>query len=660
MTQTTSRWTGPVDLSLHHVPGSPAPTPVLVRASALELALQASAAMRRGERPAAFCADLGRCLLLAELEFSSWVLRRVERIQFEEDRNVRREMSIELQVREDAPVFVDSAGESFWVVPLMLLRRRTLVDFHMHDEDDRPMTTPGLRLVQQLDQSLLLAAAATVSCDDGRSLAEDSEVQTFVQELVTGTEPEVDSAWRDYAGRSPQQDGPLERLRGSSLFHSWARLLRRNFTLYVLLRVTPSRQRLLRLSFVEPVRWRYQVPSLYPLDDSRRSWVYRASQGGSWGRLRVSQASAALGLRPTRIRLQVPSAERAASYHVELVAPPGVRIAKATLIAGRPNDLRKDDVAPGAPRSRLTVDHEESASLMVGLHGVEVPPGSLCRAQVELRVQSSGWLAAIVTTSFAIAMVLGAVAWHVGDEEALASEVDNIVVLLISTAAAAATVVAHREFGGVAARLLVGVRALAALCMGLPVIGAGFVMFEETASERGLHVGTGSALWSLCAIALVLAVFLLGVYVLSRRVERAGRIRSPWDMTRDGRRPRRTARRFWRLPPPVDEEAPAPHEKSSGERDTRLDFLDELELHGFHRPAVGIPSSDAWHERYDVTDQGHAEAVRLLEGLVAPPRLAPTGQRPRCPRQDAATCCRQSGPGASAAYETARRGRPVG
>ena len=56
---------------------------------------------------------------------------------------------------------------------------------------------------------------------------------------------------------------------------------------------------------------------------------------------------AVFGLAPTRIRFQVPAAERAASYHSELVAPEGVRIEKATLLAGRPNE----------PTRRPTEDH---------------------------------------------------------------------------------------------------------------------------------------------------------------------------------------------------------------------------------------------------------------------------------------------------------------
>lgn len=654
-------------------------TPVLVRASAVELALGASADMRRGVLPTAFCADVGRSLLLAELDFSSWVLRRVERIRFEDDRNVHREMSVELRVRQDTPVFVDDTGNAFWVVPLMMMRRRTLVDFHMHDEEHRPVTMPGLRLVQQLDQSLLLAAAASVPADSGRSLADDADVRTFVQQLVAGTESEVDAVWIPYAQHSKSLSRPRLALRESPLFHSVARMLRRSFSLYVLLPVGASRDRLLHLSFVEPVRWAYQLPALAEVAGAPGTWLYGASQGGSSLRLKSSHLGAALGLRPTRIRFQVPSAERAASYHVELVAPPGVRIGRATLIAGRPNDPVEPSRKTRAPLSRPTADHEEratrpsrptfdheeSATLTVGLHGVEVPPGSLCRAQVDLRVQSAGWLAVIVWTAWAITAVLIAVALHAADAADSTSEQDNVVVLLLSTAAAAAAVVAHREFGGVAARMLGGVRVLAAACMGLPVVAAGFVLFQNTDSRVGPDVSTELALWVLTGLALLLAAFLTTVYALSWLVERAGRPRSPWNMTPE------TRRAPFRRPTIVDEERPPPDgrkvrrkqpvkmhvHKLRRRQPPKTPFHEELARHGFDRPAVGIPSSDAWHERYDVTDASHADALKLLTDTGM---AAGSAGSPCCRRTDSGSCCRQAGAKVAEEYERAlKNGHPT-
>lgn len=102
-------------------------------------------------------------MLLAQLHFGMGVLRRVETIAFQDERSAVREMTVYLRVRDDAAVFVNDAGVEYWLVPLTLMRRRTLVDFHMPTEDDQPVRMPGLRLAQQLDESILMAAAATTT-----------------------------------------------------------------------------------------------------------------------------------------------------------------------------------------------------------------------------------------------------------------------------------------------------------------------------------------------------------------------------------------------------------------------------------------------------------------------------------------------------------------
>lgn len=646
-------------------------TPLLIPADPLDLAMTASRGTWRGTLPKPFCAEVGRRLLLAEMQFSSWVLRRVEKIVFEDDRNVLREMSVELNVCEDAPVFVDEVGNSYWAVPIMMMRRRTLVDFHMYAEDGRPVGMPGLRLVQQLDQSLLLAAAATVQADDGRSLAEDGKVQEFVRLLVAGSHAEVRRIWDEYTELPEHEGDPLVALRRSPLFHFVARQLRTNFSLYVFLPVTPSRHRLLRMSFVEPIRWTYQKPSLEQCAERPGTWIYRAGQPVPWYRP-WSHVFAALGWTATRIRFQVPSAERAASYHVEVVAPPGVRIGGATLIAGRPNDKQVQLSDAEISRSRITVDHEESATLTVGLHGVEVPPGSLCRAQMDLRVQSSGWLASMVATALAITAVLTSVAWHYHGRDTLGADEDtNVVVLLLTTAAAAAAVVAHREFGGVAARLLVGVQMVAAACTALPVVAAGFVTFTQPGRARFFHISTGQALTLIAAAALVLTLQLLLVWALSRGVERSGRRRSPWNMTPDSSRPS-CRRRLFGTPELHDDSADDASVDGSKRR-----FMEFVEKYHFDRPAVGIPSSDAWHEWYDVTDSSHEAAVAALEALAtdvtgtsdgggAVPTQCPRGEssaesgdgQPRTTRRPA--CCRGTDAAVALAWCRARHGLSAG
>src|SRR3954463_13652282 len=61
----------------------------------------------RRSLPEPFCVEIGRRLLLAQLEFSEWILRRVDKVDLERDRSVRRRSTIEFSIRDDAPTFVD-------------------------------------------------------------------------------------------------------------------------------------------------------------------------------------------------------------------------------------------------------------------------------------------------------------------------------------------------------------------------------------------------------------------------------------------------------------------------------------------------------------------------------------------------------------------------
>lgn len=582
------------------------------RASSVELGLDGSRGMRRNVRPGAFCAEVGRRMLLAQTDFREWVLRRVERVTFQEDRSVLREMTVDLRVRDDAPVFVDERGHPYWLVPLAVMWRRTLVDFHLADEEDRPLTLPGLRLTQQLDQAMLLAAAATAPTATGAGDAQDPAVTDFVQGLIVGERDEVFDRWEGFERLRPQDPGALAALRSSDVFYPVARRMRSTFTLYAFLDAEDRRHRLLRMSFVEPITWTYQLPVLRHRGAFRGPLEFLTGQEVPWTE-RPERLLATLGIAPTRIRFQVPAAERAASYHFELVAPEGVRIQKGTLLAGRPHE----------PDRPFTADHVENDTLTVGLHGVEVPTGSLCRAQVDVRVQAAGWLAVMVLSGVAVLAVLGSVAWHLHTQDSGqgSEQYNNVVVLLVSTAAAAAGFVAHREFHGVAARLVVGVRMVAAACISLPVIAAGFVAYTEQQPEQPPEPATLVAVLVLCGLALLLTAYLAVVWWLSWQVERKEPTRSPWDMTRYQVRDR------------------APRHASG--KTSPVDFTGATSEHGFDRPTIALPSSEAWHEVYDLTDDAQQETVDALTGMLTPRE----GQVPfqcadprRCPRRDAGEC----------------------
>ncbi len=531
-----------------------------------DLALEASA--WRKDLPDAFCVEAGRRLLLAELEFSEWVLRRVEKVRFDSDRSVSRHSSIELNVREDAPVFVDPRGAEHWLVPLSMMRRRTLVNLDLRDEKGESIMMPGIRLAQQFDESILLAAAATTS---PALIGRGSEVREFVRSMVAGDKQHVVDGMRTFEGRDGwRRPAYLCELAANPTFSAGLYRLWRNFTLYVFLPVAAGRHRLLRMSFDEPTEWEYQKSVVTKTRDG--SYRYEPGQRLPWHDL--SQLAAAFGLRPTRVRFQVPAAENAASYHFELEAPAGVQIVEASLLASRPND----------PDRHVSADHVVGHTPTVGLHAVEIPNGSLCRTQVDLAIPTRGWLTAMLVSCWLIFAVLFSVAWHrLASGPDGADQVTNVVVLLVTTSAGVATLVAQRDAGAVGTRLVAKLRAIGTIATALPILSAGLLTYGNLAVHT--EVRATAPRWPamvLAGVAAAAALLITAAWVRSRWAERRREHHSPWDMTDENVEP------------------------------VLIDYREALRKRLFETTAVGIRSAEGWHERYDWDDAKQSAAVAGL------------------------------------------------
>src|SRR5215469_17287434 len=98
------------------------------------------------EDPAARCCrECGRRLLLLLLRSSSWVSHRTEHVSFRDDRSVVRRVTVEFHVPEQAPVFRGDDEQAYSLVPLSVMRRKTLVNFELRDDDGRAVVLPSLR-----------------------------------------------------------------------------------------------------------------------------------------------------------------------------------------------------------------------------------------------------------------------------------------------------------------------------------------------------------------------------------------------------------------------------------------------------------------------------------------------------------------------------------
>src|SRR6201992_2388338 len=458
-----------------------------------DLALQLSLAHKKsppGDPVPELCDACGSRRALAVIEWSDWVIRRVEKVRFRDDRSVHRQISVDFVVRPDAPVFRARGKDqrSFWLVPVSIMRRKTLVNFDLHEEDGDSLPLPGLRLTQYLDESMLHAVARS-------ELAQplDPETANFIHEVIAGTAPVVQKKVRDYEqNTAPAQ---IQALMESRLFDALFRRLSFHFVLYSFVEIAAERRhRIIHMSTDEPLALYYRKPGLPPPEEQLKEAPgdhVMYERGARVNRLHPHQLGASLGLIPAKIRFPVPAAENAASFHFEVAAPPSVDIVEASMLAGRPYEPDKpsNESAPDKDNEadrHVSFDRVKLRLPTVGLHVAAVPNGSLSRAQVYLQVAVRGWYATMAVSSIVTSILLFIIWRHLGTGGIDASD---LAALLVSVVAGVATLVTQGEFDGIAGRLLGLPRILAGLEALLLLSAAALFLFSTPAEDHGSRPG---------------------------------------------------------------------------------------------------------------------------------------------------------------------------
>ncbi len=266
-------------------------------------------------------------------------------------------------------------------------------------------------------------------------------------------------------------------------------------------------------------------------------------------------------------RVPVPAAENTASFHFEIDAPKGVQIAKASLLAGRPRHRRP------------SLDHVEGGFPTVGLHVIEVPNGSLSRAQIGLQVVTRGWLTTSTLSAWAVFAFLLAFATH---DAALKRTGDLPALILVALASGIAALVAQPDAHGLAAHLLKWARALAAIAVALPLVAMTFIVFE---SVHPTHVPP--ALWMAAGIGGVIAVILSAVWLASRLRQRKI-VRSPWEQNRARGR---------------DDILKPPKNFETAEQE-----------YSYKKPAMRVDSAEGWHTEFLWDQEAEDHLIAALEG----------------------------------------------
>jgi hypothetical protein len=511
------------------------------------------------EDPAARCCqECGRRLQLLLLRWSSWVSHRTEHVSFRDDRSVVRTVNVEFHVPDLAPLFRGDDGRVYSLLPLSVMRRKTLVNFQLRDDAGRAVFLPSLRQNQAITESMLLACAdAALDQIEGAAAVGDAgrrDIAAFVHEVVSGDQRRLSAAYRalNHGGAAPAVHDLVAR---SSMFKAMLDRLADNFVLWVMIPAGAPRRRELTFCCDEPLDLHYRRPGFrndqYTLGHRLSAW-------------RPSVWCSALGLTATRVRFPVPAAENAASFHFEIDAPKGVEITEASLLAGRPREP--------AP----SFDHVQGGFPTVGLHVIEVPNGSLSRAQIGLQVVTRGWVTASTLSCWAVFGLLLAVALHQAD---LKRAGDVPVLILVALAGAAAGIVAQSDGRGLAAHLLKWTRALATAAAVLPLVATTYIAFESADASR-----VPLALWSAAVAAAVIALLLTAVCLVSWRRQRRS-VCSPWEQNRSR-----------------DDVPDAPADFDAAARSYRYD-----------RPAVRVDSAEGWHTEFHWDDRSERALITALE-----------------------------------------------
>src|SRR5207248_6685635 len=101
------------------------------------------------------CRHCGLTMLRLFVRSADWVVRRVENIDFLDERTVRRRVSVDFAAPPEAVAFLRDDGRRVRILPLALMRRKSLINFDLRDEENRPISLLGLRQ----NQAITLAVA---------------------------------------------------------------------------------------------------------------------------------------------------------------------------------------------------------------------------------------------------------------------------------------------------------------------------------------------------------------------------------------------------------------------------------------------------------------------------------------------------------------------
>jgi hypothetical protein len=219
------------------------------------------------------CQACGLATLALFVRSSDWVVRRVEKVEFLDHRTVRRRMSVDYVSPRTAPRFRRSSGTDVRVVPLTIMRKRTLTNFDLRDAGGRALPLLGLRETQSLSCGMLRAWGAATLLARGaaaRLQPVDDTVRAVLDDIVAGDLAERDDARGALrAAAASHRTDALGVLGGDDVFMGLVDRLAGSFLLLTLDEGAADERRIVKFAYDEALTLEY-TESPTPATSGRR------------------------------------------------------------------------------------------------------------------------------------------------------------------------------------------------------------------------------------------------------------------------------------------------------------------------------------------------------------------------------------------------------
>jgi GDSL-like Lipase/Acylhydrolase family len=376
---------------------------------------------------------------------SSWVHRRIESIDFIDERRMRRRVSVDFT---PPPL---PAGPI--LVPVAMLSKGVLTHFDLRDEEGAsvPMRTADQNAT--LSTQYMLAAAK-----EATNQPPSEQLRQLCWTIARGELPEAKHAVREIkelvnAGGEPGS------LLLSKPFMRLTTTFSKRFPIVVALE--NDRRRVLKYAADEPIRSR-------------------------------PKAMARLGLSPARFVIKIPELGDAGSRHVEFLPSDGFEI----------HDARMGGTQPDGERKFTTTDARDGHAAHLALSNVQRRTKGL--AEVRLWAERRGIFAGGPLLAAFGALALTA-AWFALPE--LAENARDAASLLLAVPAAFVTYMGTRDPHPLAAALMRGVRWLVSIAGAAGFLAAGGLALGYSAETMRILLGLAAVVAWLCTIGLVIVYF---------------------------------------------------------------------------------------------------------------------------------------------------------